>query len=568
MQELKSMKSQIEQERSATLSRCTELKKDIERFKQLSEERNSEIAGLSSEVHDLHGKLQESSSQLKESKERELQFSEELNSLELQTEQGQCALLDSWKALEQEVTQVKFLLDEKQAEVSRLNAEAEGLQKELQLSSSHVRESQQRELQLADEVQQLKLRVEQEQCVLSQRCSVLEKDVEEAKSLAEERQLEVAKLTSESENLRKELQASIFQLDESRQKEFHLVQELESLKLKAKQEQDALLECFRGLENDVEGMKMSKKQHSDMSGTNCEGEGINERLQPVSEGEQLVEGALGARESEVVCTRQELLQTRAFHNSDNEEQHTSVAQLKEKLTALLQERQRLSAAEHDQQKRVRELEESLQEVRDSLGKQLFEAEALAKSYEEQLHALQERLGSSTKTMATHQPSDGQQQQPHKSETSGHTDKVDEEADMPAATHGSGWDDAWPDEEEWGPRECPADERIEALQMTLGRYRDEINDLRCILRAQQNNNATNHTGKNPVQLPEPTEYEYLRNILFEYMMGKETMTLSKVIAAVLKFSDEQKNQILQRQEARQPQVNSETSSATSVAQVKS
>ncbi|KAH7963373.1 hypothetical protein HPB52_020817 [Rhipicephalus sanguineus] len=42
--------------------------------------------------------------------------------------------------------------------------------------------------------------------------------------------------------------------------------------------------------------------------------------------------------------------------------------------------------------------------------------------------------------------------------------------------------------------------------THGQMRDEINDLRCILRAQQNNNATNHTGKNPVQLPEPTEYE--------------------------------------------------------------
>lgn len=292
-----------------------------------------------------------------------------------------------------------------------------------------------------------------------------------------------------------------------------------------------------------------------MSGYRGEGEGVHERLQPVSEGGQLAESTLCARESEVVCTRQELLQTQAFNKKDNEEQHTPVAQLKEKLTALLQERQRLSAAEHNQQKRVRELEESLQEVQDSLRKQLFEAEALAKSYEEQLQALQERLASSTKTVATHQPSDGHQQQAHKSETSGHTVKVDEEADTPAATHGSGWDDAWPDEEEWGPRECPADERIEALQMTLGRYRDEINDLRCILRAQQNNNATNHTGKNPVQLPEPTEYEYLRNILFEYMMGKETMTLSKVIAAVLKFSDEQKNQILQRQEARQPQVKS-------------
>ncbi|XP_029850722.2 golgin subfamily A member 4 isoform X3 [Ixodes scapularis] len=136
---------------------------------------------------------------------------------------------------------------------------------------------------------------------------------------------------------------------------------------------------------------------------------------------------------------------------------------------------------------------------------------------------------------------------------------------------SGWDEEWAkvDEEEWNlssadhspthktaPRNV-ADkclqhtQQIEALKSAVGKYQDEINDLRCILGSRQNNNA-NLTEKNSVKLPEPTEYEYLRNILFEYMMGKETVTLSKVIAAVLKFSDEQKTLISQREEAKQVQ----------------
>ncbi|KAI0221239.1 Golgin subfamily A member 4 [Lamellibrachia satsuma] len=45
----------------------------------------------------------------------------------------------------------------------------------------------------------------------------------------------------------------------------------------------------------------------------------------------------------------------------------------------------------------------------------------------------------------------------------------------------------------------------------------------------------------------TEMEYLRNIIFEYMMGKETKTLCKVITTVLKFSDEQSRKILEKEE---------------------
>jgi len=54
--------------------------------------------------------------------------------------------------------------------------------------------------------------------------------------------------------------------------------------------------------------------------------------------------------------------------------------------------------------------------------------------------------------------------------------------------------------------------------------------------------------------EPTEAEYLRNVLYRYMveretLGKEIMTLAKVICKVLKFSPSESSVVLQKEEAR-------------------
>ncbi|XP_017168968.1 golgin subfamily A member 4 isoform X21 [Mus musculus] len=49
--------------------------------------------------------------------------------------------------------------------------------------------------------------------------------------------------------------------------------------------------------------------------------------------------------------------------------------------------------------------------------------------------------------------------------------------------------------------------------------------------------------------EPTEFEYLRKVMFEYMMGRETKTMAKVITTVLKFPDDQAQKILEREDAR-------------------
>ncbi|EEB19471.1 conserved hypothetical protein [Pediculus humanus corporis] len=52
------------------------------------------------------------------------------------------------------------------------------------------------------------------------------------------------------------------------------------------------------------------------------------------------------------------------------------------------------------------------------------------------------------------------------------------------------------------------------------------------------------------LENDTEYEYLRNILYEYMMGKEQMVLAKVLSAIVKFNDEQTHNVLEKEQQRQ------------------
>lgn len=61
----------------------------------------------------------------------------------------------------------------------------------------------------------------------------------------------------------------------------------------------------------------------------------------------------------------------------------------------------------------------------------------------------------------------------------------------------------------------------------------------------------HTDGTPAGplLNEATQLEYLKNILFQYMTGKETKTLSRVIATIVHFSDEQTKRIISYEDAK-------------------
>ncbi|CAL9688039.1 unnamed protein product [Knipowitschia caucasica] len=53
------------------------------------------------------------------------------------------------------------------------------------------------------------------------------------------------------------------------------------------------------------------------------------------------------------------------------------------------------------------------------------------------------------------------------------------------------------------------------------------------------------------LSEATEMEYLRKVLFEYMMGRETRTMAKVITSMLKFPPDQTQKVLENEDGKVP-----------------
>lgn len=64
---------------------------------------------------------------------------------------------------------------------------------------------------------------------------------------------------------------------------------------------------------------------------------------------------------------------------------------------------------------------------------------------------------------------------------------------------------------------------------------------------------------PPQSPvEPTEFEYLRNILYEYMMGRERKQMAKVLVALLRFSPKQQKEILRKVDEQANQVKTKSS----------
>ncbi|XP_057198291.1 golgin subfamily A member 4 isoform X3 [Triplophysa rosa] len=89
------------------------------------------------------------------------------------------------------------------------------------------------------------------------------------------------------------------------------------------------------------------------------------------------------------------------------------------------------------------------------------------------------------------------------------------------------------------------------------YHDRIHALEDKIRRSQKHTVVTHLGStykdashNSVDpFSEPTEFEYLRKVMFEYMMGRETKTMAKVITSVLKFPPDQAQTVMEREDSR-------------------
>ncbi|KAL7890488.1 hypothetical protein AOLI_G00027460 [Acnodon oligacanthus] len=90
-----------------------------------------------------------------------------------------------------------------------------------------------------------------------------------------------------------------------------------------------------------------------------------------------------------------------------------------------------------------------------------------------------------------------------------------------------------------------------------KYQDRIHTLEDTIRSAYKNSVVTHLGStyrepahyNADPLSEHTEFEYLRKVMFEYMMGRETKTMAKVITSMLKFPPDQAQKVLEREDSR-------------------
>ncbi|XP_062851905.1 golgin subfamily A member 4 isoform X2 [Trichomycterus rosablanca] len=89
------------------------------------------------------------------------------------------------------------------------------------------------------------------------------------------------------------------------------------------------------------------------------------------------------------------------------------------------------------------------------------------------------------------------------------------------------------------------------------YQDRIHTLEDTIRGAYKNSVVTHLGTTynepshyPIDsLTEPAEFEYLRKVMFEYMMGRETKTMAKVITSMLRFPLDQAQKVLEHEDAR-------------------
>ena len=56
-----------------------------------------------------------------------------------------------------------------------------------------------------------------------------------------------------------------------------------------------------------------------------------------------------------------------------------------------------------------------------------------------------------------------------------------------------------------------------------------------------------TTNQSYSIEDANEYEYLKNVLYQYMLGKEPITLARVLATVVKFSPDEINEVLKHEE---------------------
>ncbi|KAM9726236.1 golgin subfamily A member 4 isoform 1-T1 [Menidia menidia] len=99
--------------------------------------------------------------------------------------------------------------------------------------------------------------------------------------------------------------------------------------------------------------------------------------------------------------------------------------------------------------------------------------------------------------------------------------------------------------------------LSAARLKEQEFVEKIHSLEDKIKFLHRNTVVTHLGgtfkdpgiNTPDTFSEPTETEYLRKVLFEYMMGRETKTMAKVITSMLKFPPDLAQKVLDKEDSK-------------------
>lgn len=91
-----------------------------------------------------------------------------------------------------------------------------------------------------------------------------------------------------------------------------------------------------------------------------------------------------------------------------------------------------------------------------------------------------------------------------------------------------------------------DNEIEELRKIVIDREQHIQTLRASIESKEAQTVA--TGGQVASGPDSTEFEYLKNIVYQFMLGREPLVLARVISAIFKFDNEQVEHICRVQEA--------------------
>uniref|UniRef100_A0A672YGM6 GRIP domain-containing protein n=1 Tax=Sphaeramia orbicularis TaxID=375764 RepID=A0A672YGM6_9TELE len=462
------------------------------------------------------------------------------------------------KKAEQKIGQIKkqltSQLEEREQTIKALRASLEETKRNETFSKEHVETLEEKTKALEEALAKLKEEQEKQlEEIQSHERLEREKSLEEMKNLYEEKLSSLQKNTADHEGLKET--SSVLQETEAKLKE-------------AEEQNGALLAELNQLKEEILDKDAQINQHQ----ANIE----------QNSSETVVERKVEC--SSVQQTKSALENDMENHSETQEEDGESfksrLAQVKNEKDKIykdfcrLQKDMRLLRKEHEQdleytkKEMMEENEKKLKlELEDMEMKHNSTVKQLMREFQTQLALKEKELDSAVKeAIAKAQAVEAELIYSHRDEASQLRKVISQKEDDLHRTVQKYEQVIQSREEEMGDRVWQVQKELEELQarsqntsevQTLQTHRHIIHSLEDKIKCFHRSTVVTHLGstyKDPGYnssdaLSEATEMEYLRKVLFEYMMGRETKTMAKVITSMLKFPPDQAQKVLDKEDSK-------------------